>query len=128
MKNKNIYLIIAGAINLFTGFLHAVGGQSTLINPLLGTNLEGLVKTELLGAWHMVTVTLFATSFILLYFGFKRLEKPNIELLKFTSYLYILFSVAFILVSLFQAVFAPQWVLLLPIGILGLIGNKKSIS
>ncbi len=126
MKNK--YWKIAGIISLLISLLHTIGGQITDVSPLLKSNLEDLVKTELLGAWHMVTITLFTTSFIFLYFGFKRKENPNIELLSFISYLYILFGLGFAIISLVQDTFAPQWIMLLPIGILGLIGIKKSQS
>ena len=125
MKTKIIFLKIAGFLSLFTAFLHTIGGQLTDVNPLLKSNLENLPKTEVLGAWHMVTITLFSTSFVWLYFAYKRKENLNIELLKFISYLYILYGIGFIIVSLFQGIFAPQWILLLPNGVLGLLGLKN---
>ena len=124
MKTKTIYLKIAGILSLFTALLHTIGGQLTDVNPLLKSNLDNLPKTEILGVWQMVTITLFATSFIWLYFAYNRKEKLNIELLKFISYLYILYGLGFIIISLFQGVFAPQWILLLPNGILGILGIK----
>ncbi len=128
MKTINIYYIIAGVINLFTALLHTIGGQIGLINPFLESNLENQTKTELLGVWHMVTVMLFASSFIFIHMGFKQKEKLNTELPSFISYLYILFSAVFIIVSLLNETLAPQWILLLPIGILGLLGVKKTKS
>jgi hypothetical protein len=102
-----------------------IGGQISLINPLLDSNLELQVKTELLGVWHMVTIILFITSIILLYWGFKQNKKSNIELLSFIGYLYILFSVPFVIISIIYGLLVPQWILLLPIGILTIIGIKK---
>ena len=128
MKAKNIYLKIAGFLNLFTALLHSIGGQLTDVNPMLKSNLNELPKTEVLGTWHMVTITLFPTSFIWLYFAYKHKEKPNIELLSFISYLYILYGIGFIIVSLFQGVFVPQWILLLPNGIIGLLGLKNKTA
>jgi len=125
MKTKNIYLIIGGIINLFTAVLHLIGGQTTLINPLNNSNLELQVKTELLGVWHMATVILFLSSFLMLYFGFKQGGNLPKELMKFLGYLYILFSVVFIIVSIINSQFAPQWTLLLPIGVLALIAIRK---
>jgi hypothetical protein len=125
MKTKNLFLIISGLINLFTFLLHVIGGQISLINPLLDSNLELQVKTELLGVWHMVTIILFITSIILLYWGFKQNKKSNIELLSFIGYLYILFSVPFVIISIIYGLLVPQWILLLPIGILTIIGIKK---
>ena len=64
MKTKNTYLIIAGVLTLFTAFLHLIGGQIDLINPLFKSNLENQIQTELLGVWHMVTIILFASSIV----------------------------------------------------------------
>ena len=125
MKTKNLFLIIGGLINLFTFLLHVIGGQITLINPLLNSNLVLQTKTELLGVWHMVTIILMGTSTILLYLGFKRSKKPNTELLSFIGYLYILFSIPFIINSMAYGLLVPQWILLLPIGVLTIIGTKK---
>ena len=124
MKSKNTLLIIAGVLNLFTAILHLIGGQISLINPLLDSDIELQAKTELLGVWHMATAVLFATSVVLLYFGFIP-GKSSKHLIKFIAYLYILFSISFIVVSIMYNQFAPQWTLLLPIGILSIIGIKK---
>jgi len=125
MKTKNTFLIISGLINLFTFLLHVIGGQISLINPLLDSNLELQIKTELLGVWHMVTIILFVTSIILLYLGFKQNKKLNIQLLSFIGYLYILFSIPFIIISIIYGLLVPQWILLLPIGVLTIFGIKK---
>ena len=125
MKAKNKFLIISGAINLFTFLLHVIGGQVSLINPLLNSNLDLQIKAELLGVWHMVTIILFATSVILLYLGLNKNKKTNIELLSFIGYLYVFFSLPFVVISIFYGLLAPQWILLLPIGILTIIGTKK---
>ena len=58
MTNRNYYWIAAGLINLFTAFLHTIGGQLDLINPMLSSQLSGQIKTELAGAWHIVTIVL----------------------------------------------------------------------
>jgi len=126
MKNKNTFWIIAGMLNLFTSFLHLIGGQIGLINPLLHSRLENQIQTEMLGVWHMVTIILFASSIIFLKYGFTKNKKLNFELITFISYLYIAFSFAFIFSSVFKSILAPQWILLFPIGILGIVGLKKS--
>lgn len=125
MKTKNIYWIIAGFLNLFTFLLHLIGGQIDLINPLLQSNLENQTQSELLGVWHMATVVLIASSVIFLKNGFNKNGNQSKDLISFISYLYIAFSFAFIFSSIFKSVLAPQWVLLFPIGILGIIGLKK---
>lgn len=121
MKNRNIYLIIAGLINLFTACLHTFAGQIDLINPLMNANLAIQTKSELLGAWHIVTILLFATAFILLKNGFQwNISKDKITI-KYIGVLYILFCIPFVTVSIMNNLLAPQWILLLPIGTLSLI-------
>ena len=124
MKNKNIFWLLAGILNLFSAFVHTFVGQASLINPLVSSSLDNQIQTELLGVWHMVTLFLFFTSavFIKNYFAPKEECRPIIQ---FISYGYFLFSISFIVVSFINQLLAPQWILLLPIGILGLIGVKK---
>ena len=122
---KNVYWIIAGGINAFTAFVHVVGGQITLVRPLLESGLTQQEKTEWLSAWHLITVVLFLTSFYLLKFGIYSSKNENIQTTKFIGYLYILFAVVFIICSVLTLTFAPQWILLLPVGILTLIGTRK---
>lgn len=124
MKNKNNYWLIAGVINTLTAILHTVGGQIDLISPLLNSEVDSQIKTELLGVWHMGTIILWSTSLVFFQCGFNIKEK-NHQLIPFLSYLYLLFSGAFVFSSLFSSVLAPQWIVLLPIGILGILGMKK---
>lgn len=125
MKTKNTFWIITGTLNLFTALLHLIGGQLDLINPLLQSNLTNQIKVEMLGVWHMVTIILFATSYIFLKSGFNKKGEVSTDTIAFISYLYLGFSCAFIFASIFSVTLAPQWILLLPIGILGILGLRK---
>ncbi len=120
---KNYFILIAGIINLFTAFLHTIGGQIELVLPLQKSDLTNQAKAEWFGVWHIVTVILFATSFILIKSFFKNNNETSV--LKYIGYLYILFSMSFITSSLLNGLLAPQWILLLPIGLLTLIGKNK---
>lgn len=123
MKNKNKYWLIAGLISAFSFFIHLILGQITLVTPLLGSNLTLQVKTEFLAVWHMVSIILLATPFVYFYFGIKNLASSVMICL--LSNLYLVFGVVFILSGLYNSIFVPQWILLLPIGIFGLLGIKK---
>jgi len=122
MKTRNYHLITAGIINLFTALLHTIGGQLDLINPMLSSSLNISEKTQLLGVWHMVTVILFSSSLLLLYYAFNKKDRILIRVI---GYLYILLSIPFIVISLLYGTLVPQWILLLPIGILSILGVKK---
>lgn len=123
---NKIYLKIAALINLGSAFIHTFLGQIDLVNPLLISNVSTQVKGELVGAWHVVTIILFATSIPLLKAAFSKFEPSQIDLLKYIGWLYILFALPFMVTSIWYSIFAPQWLLLLPIGILTLIGLKKN--
>ena len=123
---KNIYIKIAGIINLFTALLHLIGGQIDLVNPLLNSDITTQQKGELIGAWHIVTILLFYTAFIILQSGFKNNNIQNYLQLKSLAILYILSGIPFIAISVWLGIFAPQWILLMPIGILLLLGLRKS--
>lgn len=124
MRSKNIYLIIAASLNLVTALIHLIGGQHDLVSPLIKSDLELIKKTELLGVWHMVSIMLFYSSVILFRKGFVG-DKNSKEIVEFIGLSYVLFGFGFIGISIYNLQFAPQWTLLLPIGILTLIGIKK---
>ncbi|NMH89663.1 hypothetical protein [Flavivirga algicola] len=122
---KRAYIKIAGIINLFGALLHTIGGQIELVNPLLDSNISIQQKGELTGAWHIVTILLFLTSYIILQIGFKKAAIQRKELLKPIAILYILSGIPFIITSFWYRVYALQWVLLIPIGVLLLCGLQK---
>ena len=124
-NNRNIYWLIGGLINLFTAVLHTIGGQFDLVSPLMSSNLIDQAKAELIGVWHMITIFLFLTSYILIKTGTGKTENLPTELVKYIGYLYIIFSVPSIATSIMYKLLAPQWILLLPIGGIVLYGMKK---
>ncbi len=129
MENKkNIYWIIAGILNLFTALLHAVGGQINLVNPLCKSNLTNQEKAQWMGGWHMITIILFATSILLIKNVIKKRVSEQIQIIVYIGYLYVAFGLSFIISSIFFQILAPQWTLLLPIGLFILFGSKKNIG
>lgn len=126
MKSKrSIYWLVAGIINLITAILHAIGGQIDLVNPMLQSNLENQVKAEWFSAWHMITIILFASSYLVLKNAFADFQKRQTELMKYIGILYILLSIPFCVSSIVHKLLVPQWILLLPIGVLVYLGVKK---
>lgn len=125
MKSKNTYWIIAGFINLLTFFLHLIGGQIDLVNPMMDTSLVLGKGSQLIGAWHMVTIILLATSYVLLMAGFGKKYAANLEMIKFIGYLNLSFCLPFIVAGFYYGLLVPQWVFFVPIGLLTLIGINK---
>lgn len=123
--NSRTSLKTAGFINLFGALVHTFLGQTTLANPLLESTLNVQTKTEWIGVWHMATVILFGTTYIYLRESFGK-ETANRGLISSINWLYIFFSVVFILVSVWKQTLAPQWILLLPISIFGFLSIRTS--
>lgn len=125
MNTKNTYWILAGFLNLLTFFAHLIGGQIDLVNPML-ENLTLDISTQLLGAWHMVSIILLFTSIILLLAGFQKKYHQNIELINIIAFLNLAFCFPFIIASFYYGLLVPQWILFLPISMFTFIGLKKA--
>ena len=121
---KKTYIKIAGIINLIAAIIHLVAGQIDLINPLAESSLNNQVKGELIGAWHIVSILFFITSYLLIKAGFQQENENEIYHLKIIGIIYLLIGIPFIITSIWFSIFAPQWILLMPIGVLTLLGTK----
>ena len=130
----NNLLLTAGAVGLFTTALHIFGGQITLIRPLLQSTLASDVKACLLVCWHTVSAYLLLTSGLYLFAGLNPPAEPTQDiavLLNAISSFYLLFTALFIVIGWtffgYRTLYKlPQWTLLLPIGVLGLLGTTNS--
>lgn len=125
IHTKNRLWLIAGGLNLGTAFLHTFGGQLDLVDPLLKSNLKDQPKAEWFAAWHMITILLFATSFYVLKNAFSPILSKQSDGVFYLGILYVLLSLPFIASSIIFQLLVPQWIILLPIGILMIWGSKK---
>lgn len=125
---KNIWLKIAGFLNLVTACLHLIGGQLDLVNPMLSSSMSSQQQAEWLGVWHMVTVMLFASTWWLLRKAFSKQEIRFTTGLKKVAALYVLFGLSFVFASLWVGQLAPQWILLIPIGLLIYLGARRGTA
>jgi len=121
---RNNYFLAASVICLFTALLHTIGGQFTLVDPLQASSLDLQVKTEWIGAWHMITLMLWYFSYVLFRNGFN-VQPHSVGLFKGIMVLNILFSIAFIGASIWQGRHAPQYILFFPIALLVYFGLRK---
>ena len=122
---RKICLKIAGVLNLITALTHLVAGQMDLVNPLSNSSLNVQQKAEWIGVWHVVTIFLLFTSYLFIRAGFFEVNTSNAQPLKPFAALYILMGLPFIVSSIYFSVLAPQWILLMPIGVLLIIGLRK---
>ncbi len=124
MKPNNLLLFLGGVLCLITAFIHLFMGQTDLIDPLMNSDLSGQVKAELLGVWHMVTIILFTSAISLLYNGWRVRSDMKLFFMRM-GYLYASFGTVFIIVSMSYNLLAPQWILLIPIGLLAYLGAMR---
>ena len=122
----NLYILFSGAICTITSLIHIFAGQIDPVRPLLKAELAEVPKATMLACWHMVSVILVASGLVLLFAGYAG-DAQLLSLVGFISAMYILFSLVFLVVGfsyfgLSAFIVLPQWVLLLPVGVLGGIG------
>lgn len=118
----NIWIFSSGLLALFTTLVHVFAGQIDPVRPFLKSKLDDIPKATLLACWHLVSVTLFVSSLMLLYVGWYGIDSLYF-LIQLLGFLYILYASVFVAVGLYffgAKVFVklPQWILLLPIGLL----------
>lgn len=125
MSDLNLYLLISGAIALFTAFLHLIAGHFHPVLPFLSTRMDDRVKGTFYACWHMVTVLLFASAVWFLFSAYVPVDALSVQML---SGQFILFGLVFLAVGRFLKikrawVRLPQWILLIPIGVFGFLGS-----
>ena len=129
MKTNRL-LLASGLIAAFTAALHTVVGTPEVQEPLLHSSVPLPVSLLLYACWHLVTVTLILSAAALIWSARPSAKIAIGALPLFISLLWLLFGFVFIAVALVfsgpSALFVlPQWVLLIPVGILGLLGDRK---
>ncbi len=122
----NSWIFAAGIIGLFTSLVHIFAGQVDPVRPFLKSELPDIPKATLLGCWHIVSTILVLSGGALTYIGWFNLSSLQSMVIGI-SISFVMFSLVFIIVGWYFFKFQtfiklPQWLLLLPIGILGLIG------
>jgi hypothetical protein len=123
-------LLAATLLATFTALLHTFAGTPQIEGPLLQSGLASEVSLLLLACWHLVTAAL-AISALALGLALRPSAPwaPARATVQLVSYLWLSFGAVFILVDLMYVGPAmllklPQWVLLLPVGALGLWGAR----
>jgi ABC-type Na+ efflux pump permease subunit len=129
----NKLLVVAANLAAFTTAVHLfVGGADTAV-PLLESSMEGEPKYTLYAVWHMVSVVLGLSAVALLVGSLPRHAQGARYLVLFISVMWCVFAVVFLGIAAMQEeggwLFRlPQWILLLPVGVLGLWAFASTAS
>ena len=123
----NVWIFSSGLLGILTSLVHIFAGQLDPVKPFLKSDLPDIAKATLLGCWHMVSAILVTSSLGLTYIGWCNSLPLYQNLVIAISISFVIFSFVFIAVGWYFFKFQtfvklPQWILLLPIGLLGLVG------
>ncbi|MFF5447552.1 hypothetical protein [Streptomyces sp. NPDC012888] len=123
----NGWLLTAGGIGAATTVIHILAGGRSIVRPLLGSEVAVEPKRTLHVVWHMVTADLLLSSGALLALAFA--AAPSTALVLFIAAQFFAYAAVFLIVTLTAdwrrpLLQLPQWMLLLPVAILALIGSR----
>jgi len=123
----------AAILATLTAGIHIFAGTPEIETPLLQSAMPQEVRLLLLACWHLVSVCL-TISAIGFFIGARPANKVSgRQMVQLLSFLWIAFGLVFVTVAMVYGgtpmlVRLPQWVLLFPVGVLGVCGSKQSPS
>jgi hypothetical protein len=129
----NRLLLVASLLSAATAAIHAfVGGQDT-VAPLLGSSLAEEPRLTLYAVLHMATAVMGLSAVALFASAMPRYAVAGRSVVFFISVLWLLFGAVFLAVAATQPGTGlyfklPQWVLLLPVGVLAWLGANNSFK
>jgi hypothetical protein len=123
----NKLLVTASALAAFTAVLHTFGGTPEIETPLLHAPLAPHISLLLYACWHLVTIALALSALEFFISAKPEHAVQSHYMALFISFMWIGFGLVFVVVDIAYSGLAmlltlPQWILLIPIGLLGLWG------
>lgn len=126
----NKALFISSLLTAFIAAIHLFAGGADIAAPLLASALADELRLTLYAVWHLVTVTLALSAVALYVSALPHHAAAARYLAIFISSLWLCFGVVFLAVVstqpgdglLFKL---PQWILFIPVGLLGLWGTLR---
>ena len=127
----NRILLSAALLAAFTAALHTFVGTGKIEGPLLQSALPKELSLLLYACWHLVSVTLTLSALAFFLAARAAGSAQALHTVKLLSAMWLCFGLVFIAVALLYTGFPmllklPQWVLLMPVGILGFWGAAQS--
>lgn len=121
-------LLTASLATAFTAVVHLFAGGTDVAAPLLASSLADEPRLTLYAVWHLVSVTLVLSAAALYVCALPHHAAVGRYLALFISVLWLSFGMVFLVVAFTQPgeglfLKMPQWILFLPVGLLGLWGS-----
>ena len=130
MKTDRL-LVSSGGLATFTALVHVFLGTPEIQQPLLSSALPAPTSLLLLACWHVVSVALLVSGVALIWCALGANRGRAGVLPVVISIMWLLFGLVFVVVAVSfrgpagRAVL-PQWVLILPVGLLAGIASLRS--
>ncbi len=123
----NRILLGAGTAAALTALIHIVGGGIDVARPLVESPLAEEPRLVMFAVWHMASVALTLSATALLFAALRRHRQPAHYLAIFVGVMWLGFGLCFVSVGLTQPggdlfKVLPQWILLIPTGVMALWG------
>ena len=126
----NKLLLSASILATATTAIHAFAGGADVATPLLASQLSEEPRLTLYAVWHMATVALGLSAVAFFVGAMPRYAAGGRSMVQFAALLWLAFGAVFIVVAATQPgsnlLFKlPQWVLLIPAGLLAMVGANR---
>ncbi|MCY0945781.1 hypothetical protein [Streptomyces antarcticus] len=123
----NGWLLAAGITALGVAAVHVVGGHRDVVRPLLAGGIADEPKRVLHAVWHMVSVDLTLSGLALICLSLTDGTRETGLVAWFVAAHFVSYAAVFLVVTLSVGwprplLRLPQWILLLPVGILTAVG------
>ncbi|GBE24778.1 hypothetical protein BMS3Bbin02_01053 [bacterium BMS3Bbin02] len=129
-QTRDKVLLSAAGLAAFTALLHIFGGGASVAAPLVESALAEEPRLVAFAVWQMASVSMASSAVALYVAAVPSHASRSRYMVQFVSVLWIGFGISFLGVAATQegdGLFfkLPQWILLLPVGILGLWGVMR---
>jgi hypothetical protein len=126
----NKWLLVAGVLAGVVALIHVFAGGHDVAAPLLASSLAEDVRLTLYAVWHMVSVLLAVSAGALAWAAWPEQGLKAISVVRLVAVLWIASGLVFLVVALTQPgegllLKLPQWILLIPVGVLAWVGAGR---
>lgn len=123
-------LLIAALLSAFIAAVHLFAGGADIAAPLLASSLAEELRLTLYAVWHLISVILVLSAIALYVCALPHHAAAGRYLALFISVLWLSFGAIFLVVAFTQPgqglfLKLPQWILFIPVGLLGLWGSAN---
>jgi hypothetical protein len=127
----NKALLLASVLATAVTAIHVIAGGNDVAAPLLASQLAEGVRLTLYAVWHMASVLLGASALTLGWAALPGRSAPAESAVRLVALLWVASGIAFLVVGITQPgdgllLKLPQWLLLIPVGVLAWLGANNS--